>query len=182
LIAQQVEKVFPAAVSQSTDEVPDIYQLADIRDGWVQLTTDLKPGERVKLIAGKAQGVYEVLEVAEGRFRTVFNREDGKVFVYGREVNDFRKVDYEAVSMLNMSATQELARKVKAQEKQLAMQEEELVGLRTEASKLRSERKSLAQSVSALEAGFARLEKAMSKRADVIQAKITLEDVDGAGR
>ncbi len=29
------------------------------------------------------------------------------VFVYGREVNDFHTVDYEALSMLNVSATQE---------------------------------------------------------------------------
>ena len=35
-----------------------------------------------------------------------------KVFVYGREVKDFRSVDYDAISMLNVSATQELARQV----------------------------------------------------------------------
>ena len=35
-----------------------------------------------------------------------------KVFVYGREVDDFHTVDYEAISMLNVSATQELAKQV----------------------------------------------------------------------
>jgi hypothetical protein len=38
--------------------------------------------------------------------------------VYGLEHTDVRAVDYEALSMLNVSATQELARKVAALEKQ----------------------------------------------------------------
>jgi C4-dicarboxylate-specific signal transduction histidine kinase len=34
--------------------------------------------------------------------------------VYGREVNDFLSVDYEAIAMLNVSATQELNRRLEA--------------------------------------------------------------------
>jgi len=30
------------------------------------------------------------------------------VFVYGREVSDLRSVDYDAIAMLNVSATQQL--------------------------------------------------------------------------
>ncbi len=112
VIAQQVEKIFPQAVSRSTDEVPDIYQHAAIKDGWVILPTDLKPGERVRLIAGQKAGVFEVLEVAAGKFRTAFAAESDEVFVYGREVQDFRTVDYDALAMLNVSATQELKREV----------------------------------------------------------------------
>ena len=37
---------------------------------------------------------------------------EGKVFVFGQEVDDFRTVDYEAISMLNVSATQALYKKV----------------------------------------------------------------------
>lgn len=40
------------------------------------------------------------------------------MFVFGLEHADVRAVDYEALSMLNVSATQELARKVAALEKQ----------------------------------------------------------------
>ncbi|WP_262708345.1 hypothetical protein [Chryseobacterium sp. CH21] len=35
----------------------------------------------------------------------------GKLFVYGTEVSDLRTVDYDALSMLNISATQELVKK-----------------------------------------------------------------------
>lgn len=114
VIAQQVEAVYPQAVGRSTDVVPDIYQRATQQDGWITLATDLKVGERVRLIGENAEGVHEVLEVRDGAFRTGFVPAGEKVFVYGREVNDFRSVDYEAIAMLNVSASQELARRVEA--------------------------------------------------------------------
>jgi hypothetical protein len=109
VIGQQVEKVFPQAVSRLTDVVPDIYRQASIQDGWVALATDLKRGERVKLLTEKGEeGVHEVLEATPDRFRTDFKPEGDRVFVFGREVGDFRTVDYDAISMLNVSATQQL--------------------------------------------------------------------------
>ena len=108
VIGQQVEKVFPQAVSQLTDVVPDIYQQASFANGWVALATDLKKGERIHMMSDKAQGVYEVLEVRPDKFRTDFMPEGDKVFVFGREVSDFRTVNYDAIAMLNVSATQQL--------------------------------------------------------------------------
>jgi hypothetical protein len=119
VIAQQVEKVYPQAVNQSTSVVPDIFQKAGFKDGWVTLATDLKPGERVRLIGSKGESVHEVLEVAEGRFRTAFTTEGDKVFVYGREVKDFRTVDYDAIAMLNVSATQQIKKEKDAEVKAL---------------------------------------------------------------
>lgn len=120
VIAQQVETVYPQAVSQATNVVPDIYERASIQDGWVALAADLKKGDRVKLIGESAEGIHEVLEVTEDKFRTDFKQDGDKVFVFGREVDDFRMVDYEAIAMLNVSATQELANRVESLEKELA--------------------------------------------------------------
>ncbi len=114
VIAQQVENVFPQAVSRSTDVVPDIYREAAIEGEWIVLETDLRKGDRVKLIAEDGEGVHEVLEVGLGRFRTDLAGKGKRVFVFGREVKDFRAVDYDAIAMLNVSATQELARQVAA--------------------------------------------------------------------
>src|SRR6185503_9635601 len=100
VIGQQVEQVFPQAVSRTTDVVPDIYANARIRDGWVMLATTLKKGDRVRLIATDTDGVQEVLDAAPDRFRTDFAGSGDQVFVYGREVTDFRNVDYEAIAML----------------------------------------------------------------------------------
>jgi hypothetical protein len=119
---QQLEKVFPQAVFKMTDVVPDIYQKAVMKDGWVMLATNLKKGERVRLIGEMHEGIHEVLEIAEGKFRTAFVADGGDVFVYGREVNDARSVDYEAISMLNVSATQQI--KKEKDEEVKALQEE----------------------------------------------------------
>ena len=69
-----------------------------------------------------------------------------KLFVYGREVEDFRTVDYEAISMLNVSATQELLKRIEALEDQnnvLKAQNSELL-------KLKSKMETLERSVSLL--------------------------------
>lgn len=130
VIAQQVEKVFPQAVNKITDVVPDIYQPATVKDGWIVLEdlakANLKKGDRVRLIGKATQGVHEVLEVADGRFRTAFKADTDTIFVYGREVNDFRTVDYEAISMLNVSATQELHRRVERQAAEIAQLKQQL--------------------------------------------------------
>lgn len=95
----------------STDVMPDIYQKAALKDRWGLLATDLKVGERVKLIVKQNQGIHEVLEsgtIYPHRFQFRL----GQVFVYGCEVKDFRRVDYEAIAILNISATREIYRKL----------------------------------------------------------------------
>jgi hypothetical protein len=57
----------------------------------------------------------EVLEATETGFQ-VNTTQTGKVLVYGREVSDFHTVDYEAIAMLNVSAVQQLSKKVTALE------------------------------------------------------------------
>jgi len=119
VIAQQVEEVLPYAVSTNTGVVPDIYQNADAADGWINLATDLKQGERVKLIHQQGHEVLEVLETRASSFRVSFEANVEEVFVYGREVEDLRSVDYDAISMLNVSATQELYRRVRTLEERI---------------------------------------------------------------
>jgi hypothetical protein len=128
VIAQQVEQVYPQAVSQMTDVVPDIYQLAEMKQGRVTLANNLKPGERVKLLFDKKEEVLTVEGADAVGFR-VNSSYTGKVFVYGREVSDFRSVDYEAIGMLNVSATQELAKQLAQQQKLIERQQQQIDGL-----------------------------------------------------
>ncbi len=136
LIAQQVETVYPLAVDRSTDVVPDLYRKAEVTDGWVMLATDLKPGDRVRLIGHSGESMQKVAEVRDGAFRPADRPADSTVFVYGREVDDFRSVDYEAVSMLNVSATQELARQMKAKDEKIAALEDRLATLEKSLARL----------------------------------------------
>ena len=120
VVAQQVERVYPQAVSRTTDVVPDIYRKGMSVDGWIQCETDLSVGEQVRIIGDEGPALHEVVETGEDRFRVTEALPDGEVFVYGRLVDDFRVVDYEAIAMLNVSATQELARENEALKKRLA--------------------------------------------------------------
>ena len=70
VIAQQVAKVYPQAVSNNLTEVtPDIYQKANITNGWIELSTDLKVGNRVKIITENSNAIHEVIEVENNRFK-----------------------------------------------------------------------------------------------------------------
>ena len=130
VIAQQVAEVYPQAVTNDlTEVIPDIYQRAEVKKGWIMLATDPKPGERVKLIGEQRSEVYEVLESEASRFKVAFpstiNRSPSTIFVYGREVEDFHTVDYEAISILNVSATQEQQRIIETQQKRIEALEAE---------------------------------------------------------
>ncbi|HXP62563.1 MAG TPA: tail fiber domain-containing protein [Dongiaceae bacterium] len=157
VIGQQVETVFPQAVSRRTDVVPDLFKKAELKEGWIELATDLKAGERVRLIGDQASAIYEVQEVRPGAFRTAFPGGNQRVFVYGREVQDFRVVDYDAIAMLNVSATQELARRAEAAERELA-------ALRSEVKELRADRDRVAKHLADLEPTLARLESRLNAR------------------
>ena len=113
VIAQQLETIYPQAVITQKGVVPDIFKNATVKDGWIELATDLKAGERVRLISASGESLEEVLEVRDGAFRSSLKAGAEKAFVYGREVSDMRSVDYDAIAMLNVSATQELVRQLK---------------------------------------------------------------------
>jgi hypothetical protein len=134
VIAQQVESVYPQAVTRKTGVIPDIFTGAKTKDGWVMLATDLKVGDKVRLLADKESPVEEVLEVRVGAFRTAFISKDADVFVYGREVDDLRSVDYDAIAMLNVSATQELAKELEDKDAVIAALEARLSALEQRAS------------------------------------------------
>lgn len=139
VIAQQVESVYPEAVRQTTDVVPDIYRKAAVDHDWITLATDLKVGERVRLITEDGErAVHTVKEVRKDGFRTDLTTTGTQVFVYGREVSDFRVVDYEAIAMLNVSATQELHRRLEQQEAAAATTAQELAALKAQLSELRA--------------------------------------------
>ena len=107
---------------------------APIKNGWVTLATDLKQGDRVRLISDSSDQIYDILEATPSGFRTEFETVNDDVFVFGREVDDFRVVDYEAIAMLNVSATQELARQVSA----LKKSEARIADLEKKASRVES--------------------------------------------
>jgi hypothetical protein len=57
--------------------------------------------------------------------------EEHFVFVYGKEVDDLHSVDYDALAMLNISATQEIAKQVETQANRILELEAQLAGVKS---------------------------------------------------
>lgn len=129
-IANEVENVFPEAISFTTDVVPDIYQIGhdvsfneenNILAITVDSLQDLSAGEKVRII-GEKEHILEVVSV-KGNVIEVKNWPETnthEVFVYGREVSDFRVVDYPRIYTLNIIATQALIKEVDDLKQQIA--------------------------------------------------------------
>ena len=141
VIAQQLKTVFPQAVSLHTKVIPDIYKVSEIKEGYIKLETDLKKGDKVKLIFEKdeqtSDELVEVLSTDKNGF-SVNNKNEGKVFVFGKQVDDFHVVDYDAVSMLNVSATQELYKLILKQQKTIDTQKKQISAQIEESKKTQS--------------------------------------------
>jgi regulator of replication initiation timing len=161
LIAQQVESIYPQAISFDKGLVPDIMlpsQALSFQEDEITVTLgqahDIAVGDRVVLQTGKKGIPVEVVSVPSlGSFvaRGWEGEPVSEVLVYGREVDDLRSVNYDAISMLNVSATQELARKVE----RLDSVKEEVASLRAENERLRqqvADLEGLRQQVADLEA------------------------------
>ena len=89
--------------------------MAECNSGTIHIKNDLSSGERIRLIFENKEEIATVVSATSKNITTDLSV-SGKVFVYGREVDDFRTVDYQAISMLNVSATQELLKRIKALE------------------------------------------------------------------
>ncbi|WP_286912571.1 tail fiber domain-containing protein [Flavobacterium sp. UBA4197] len=113
VIAQQVKQVYPLAVAtKQTEIIPNIYQLSTIQNGWIPVNTkDLAVGDKIKLVFSGDAILTDILAINKDRIRVNCTKE-GSVFVYGKEVHDFHSVDYEAIAMLNVSATQALLKRI----------------------------------------------------------------------
>lgn len=130
LVAQQVKSVFPEAVMLNTEYIPNIYSFAtqiDFEDQFIKITLknphNLKVDDKVKIITPNGEE-HMIIQNVNDDFSFSVNLKDikieDKIFVYGKEVDDFHSVDYDRVFTLAVSAMQELARKVEALEKENA--------------------------------------------------------------
>ena len=162
-IAQQVEKVFPEAVSISAGVIPDIYAFPvalaikeEEATFVMEKTHGLSVGSRVRIYASDdSQQEYEVIQTDDEHTFTVSNwhgpKEALNTFVFGKEVDDFRKVDYDKIHTLNVSATQELVRRVAQLEADNATLRQRNQEIREQNQGLRSEVNSIQDRMNKLE-------------------------------
>jgi hypothetical protein len=133
-IAQQVNDVIPDAIETMKDILPNVMKRA-IRDkNWVYLDLtgygDLQLNEDRKInIRFKNGGGYSFTIIEVNKEYFVIDTDDKgieEVFVYGYEVKDFHILTKDTIYTLNVSATQELYRKIESQDKKIKELEEKL--------------------------------------------------------
>jgi hypothetical protein len=141
VIAQQVESVYPQIISRHTDFIPNVYMAAkkitQTDNGWL-LQFDRphhisKQAKRLKILAEgdntmKSNNILSVPSDNEVLIDATQLNAD-KLFVYGEQVDDFRTVDYEGLTTLNISATQELGKIVKRQQAAIRAQNKKIAAL-----------------------------------------------------
>ncbi|MEO0443461.1 MAG: tail fiber domain-containing protein, partial [Pseudomonadota bacterium] len=152
LIAQQVEAVFPQAVQRSSNVIPDIFSSSDkveySKDDssltiYLNQTVTLSVGDQVRLIDDH-QGDVEKTVVAIAPDKKSFTvahwqSPSERVFVYGKQVDDCRSVDYDRILMLCVSSVQAqqaeqqaLAQENKHLHQRLALLEKQFAALQSQ--------------------------------------------------
>lgn len=125
LIAQEVKEIYPQAVSYIPKAIPNVFQMAqsfsyDKLTKHLTISTDkphdCQPGDFMEIHTDTEKLSQVEVEAAPTPNTVVIACEKApeRVFVYGKWVDDFHAVDYDAISMLNVSATQALADEVDA--------------------------------------------------------------------
>jgi hypothetical protein len=153
VIAQQVEQVYPQIVARHADFIPNVYQLTD---QWSKMADGYRlhfesphhlsdTAKKLEAIVSHRSGMtaYRIISIPSDN--EVVIAAPGitaeKVFVYGEEVDDFRSVDYEGLTTLNVSATQELDNEVQLLKRDLVAAKADMKLIVKEINRLRNDRK-----------------------------------------
>jgi hypothetical protein len=141
VIAQQVESVYPQVISKHVDFIPNVYRKANgitMTDKGYLLSFDsahhiTKGATKLRILASNdhTMNSYNILDIPSEKEVLIDARQlnGDKVFVYGEQVDDFRTVDYEGLTTLNISATQELGKIVKQQQSTIRSQNRKIAAL-----------------------------------------------------
>ena len=145
-IAQQIRDVIPEAVSIQTSYIPNIYSIADYNNNVITLPSQptkvvIKVDDKIKCYdKDNKEILVEVIEVIDSLTFRIKEIEcsDTKIFVYGTEVYDFHTLNKDYIFTLNVCATQELHRRIEAQNVVIQSYEDRIKDLETKMERLLS--------------------------------------------
>ena len=159
IIAQELEKVYPQIVNTSIGFIPNVYQgaeLKSIESGYlltfqeaIHISAEAK---KIRIITQEGNLDLEIEKMPDPK-TLVLRKNNQKlnaenhVFVYGEEIADFRVVDYEGLTTLNISATQQLYKMILSQNEEIIALKKENLDLKTN---IHNEVQSLKAEVNAL--------------------------------
>jgi hypothetical protein len=145
-IAQQIREVIPEVVSIQVSYIPNIYSVADYNSCVITLPSQttkvvVKVNDKIKCYdKDNKELLVEVIEVIDSLTFKIKDIEysDTKIFVYGTFVDDFHTLNKDYIFTLNVCATQELHRRMEAQNIVIKSQDDRIKDLETKMERLLS--------------------------------------------
>jgi hypothetical protein len=145
-MAQQIKDVIPEAVSIQTSYIPNIYLVADYNSCIITLSSQptkviIKINDKIKCYdKDNKELLVEVIEVIDTLTFRIKEIEytDTKIFVYGTFVDDFHTLNKDYIFTLNVCATQELHRRMEAQNVVIKSQDNRIKDLEMKMERLLS--------------------------------------------
>ena len=137
-IAQEIKKVMPDAVTTQKEFIPNIYTLSttvstDTNETTITLDKvyDVKVGDKLKVIVPDVgEKIVDIISIEGNNITTTpLSKNPEKVFVFGKQVDDFLAVEYDDVFTVSISAIQELSKQIEALKKENKVLKEENVAL-----------------------------------------------------
>jgi hypothetical protein len=129
VIAQEIKDIYPQVISYQTNFVPNIYELATNISSYedkikisLNKNHELKVNNKIKIylspilndniiIKDEEELILDIIDISNNDFSVnIWNDFDPnrKIFVYGKQVDDFMIVDKVKLSMLGLGAIKEL--------------------------------------------------------------------------
>jgi hypothetical protein len=123
-IAQQIKEVIPDAVMINKEIIPNIYKICLVynkREIYHSIPQDIAIDTEVQIKDkdGIDGSRYKIKEIYDDYFVVDKDIDADEVFVFGYTVDDVHSLDKQYIFTLNVCATQELHRRIEAQEKRI---------------------------------------------------------------
>ena len=130
-IAQQIKEVIPDAVMINKEIIPNIYKICLVhnkREIYHSIPQDIVIDTEVQIKDkdGIDGGRYKIKEIYDDYFVVDKDIDADEVFVFGYAVDDIHSLDKQYIFTLNVCATQELHRRIEAQDKRIKELEEKV--------------------------------------------------------
>ena len=136
-IAQQIKEIIPEAVPIIQYIIPNIYKSCLInnkREVYHSIPSNIPIDTEVKIRGSD----YKIKEIYEDHFVIDKDIETEEAFVFGYRVEDFHTLNKDYIFTLNVCATQELHRRIEAQNVVIKSHEDRIKDLETKMERLLS--------------------------------------------
>jgi hypothetical protein len=136
-IAQQIRDVIPEAVPIIQYVIPNIYKSCLIhnkREVYHTIPLDTPIGTDIRM----KESMYKIKEIYEDYFVIDNDIDADEAFVFGYSVDDFHTLNKDYIFTLNVCATQELHRRIEAQNVVIQSHEDRIKDLETNMERLLS--------------------------------------------